>query len=64
MAESEFSVLARQCLDRRILDAATLAAEVAAWQARRNTAQHRIPWRFTTADARIRLHRLYPAELP
>ena len=36
MAEIELSVLGRQCLDRRVPDAATLAAEVAAWQARRN----------------------------
>jgi hypothetical protein len=61
MAEIELSTLARQCLDRRIPDHATLAAEVAAWQTRRNAAQSRIDWRFTTADARIKLRRLYPS---
>jgi hypothetical protein len=60
MAEIEFSVLARQCLDRRIPDKASLAGEVALWQARRNRAGSGVNWRFTTADARIKLHRLYP----
>ena len=60
MAEIELSVLARQCLDRRIPDRATLAAEVAAWQNRRNAAGGTVDWRFTTADARIKLKRLYP----
>ena len=60
MAESELSILARQCLDRRIADAATLAREVAAWEARRNGAQATMDWRFTTADARIKLAHLYP----
>ena len=60
MAEVELSVLARQCLDRRIPDAATLAAEVAAWQARRNAAAVKADWQFTTADARTRLRSLYP----
>lgn len=61
MAEIEFSVLARQCLDRRIPDKAQLAGEVALWQARRNRAATGVKWRFTTADARIKLHRLYPS---
>jgi len=60
MAESELSILARQCLDRRIADPATLAREVAAWEMRRNTAQATMDWRFTTADARIKLTHLYP----
>jgi hypothetical protein len=60
-AESEFSVLSRQCLDRRVPDAATLAREVAAWQPRRNGAICTVDWRFTTADARIKLKRLYPS---
>jgi DDE superfamily endonuclease len=60
MAESELSILARQCLDRRIADPATLAREVAAWVARRNSAQATMDWRFTTADARIKLAHLYP----
>jgi hypothetical protein len=61
IAEIEFSVLSRQCLDRRVPDAATLAREVAAWQQRRNAAARPVDWRFTTADARIKLKRLYPS---
>ncbi len=60
MAESELSILARQCLDRRIAEVGTLVREVAAWERRRNTAHARMQWRFTTADARIKLLRLYP----
>ena len=61
MAEIELSILARQCLDRRIPDADTLTAEVTAWVTERNGQQRRIDWRFTTADARIKLKRLYPS---
>ncbi len=61
MAEIELSALRRRCLDRRIPDAATLTAEVAAWEAARNAAGAAVDWRFTTADARIRLRRLYPS---
>jgi hypothetical protein len=61
IAEIELSVLSRQCLDRRVPDAATLAREVAAWQERRNAATCTVDWRFTTADARIKLKRLYPS---
>jgi hypothetical protein len=61
IAEIEFSVLARQCLDRRIADKSVLKGEVALWQARRNRAGTGVRWRFTTADARIKLHRLYPS---
>lgn len=61
MAEIELSVLSRQCLDRRIGKQAELEREVAAWQARRNGQRACIDWRFTTADARIKLKRLYPS---
>ena len=61
MAEIELSVLSRQCLDRRIATAAEVAHEVAAWEARRNAGPSVINWRFTTADARIKLPRLYPS---
>jgi hypothetical protein len=64
MAEIELSVLARQCLAERIPDKATLQAEVAAWEEQRNRQSTRINWRFTTADARIKLKRLYPSILP
>lgn len=61
MAEIELSVLSRQCLERRMPDMETLAAEVAAWQERRNAAGGKITWRFTTEDARIKLKKLYPS---
>lgn len=60
IAEIELSVLARQCLDRRIADEETLRQEVAAWVQARNAAGGRVNWRFTTTDARIKLKRLYP----
>jgi hypothetical protein len=59
MAEIELSVLSRQCLDCRILTR-SLATRVAAWSSRRNRESHKIDWQFTTADARIKLKRLYP----
>jgi hypothetical protein len=61
MAEIELSVLARQCLDRRIPDRDTLAREVAVWEARRNGAGVKADWQFTTADARVKLKKLYPS---
>ena len=61
MAESELSVLSGQCLDRRIPDRSTLTDEVAAWEASRNKKHVKADWQFTTADARVKLKRLYPA---
>jgi hypothetical protein len=61
VAEIELSVLARQCLDRRIASNSELCREVAAWQQERNERAVQVRWRFTTADARIKLHRLYPS---
>lgn len=58
--ELELNILERQCLDRRLPDAATVEAEVTAWAAARNAAQARVEWRFTTEDARETLHRVYP----
>ena len=60
MAEIELGIISRQCLNRRIGDRETLSMEVAAWQKRRNAADAKIDWRFTTEDARIKLKRLYP----
>jgi DDE superfamily endonuclease len=60
MAEIELGVLRGQCLDRRIPDFPTLTSEVMAWQSARNTAQVKVDWQFTTADARVKLKRLYP----
>jgi hypothetical protein len=61
LAESELSVLSGQCLDRRIADKQTLIEEVAAWEASRNTKHTTANWQFTTADARVKLKRLYPS---
>jgi hypothetical protein len=60
MAETELSVLAGQCLDRRIDDVAVLVREVEAWVAERNRREAKVRWRFTTEDARIKLEKLYP----
>jgi len=60
VAEIELSVLARQCLDRRIPDAPTLAREVQSWEQARNAAAVKVDWQFTIADARIKLRKLYP----
>lgn len=64
IAEIELSALSRQCLDRRLPDQPTLAHEVAAWEQRRNAATTTVDWRFTTADARIKLKHLYPSVQP
>ena len=61
MAEIELSILARQCLDRRIPTEAILKEEVSAWEARRNHEQARINWRFSINEARQKLHRPYPS---
>jgi DDE superfamily endonuclease len=60
MAESELGVLASQCLDRRIPDKRKLTSEVAAWEDNRNRHHAKADWQFTTADARVKLKRLYP----
>lgn len=64
MAEIELSVFARQCLNRRIPDQDTLRHEVAALEAERNRSPSAVNWRFTTADARIKLKKLYPVIQP
>ena len=56
--------LARQCLDHRIPDMATLKGEVATWERTRNDAAVKVDWQFTTADARTKLKRLYPVLEP
>ncbi len=60
MAEIELSVLQRQCLGQRFADRATMDEDVTAWVATRNGTAAGIDWQFTTADARIKLRRLYP----
>jgi DDE superfamily endonuclease len=60
MAEIELSALTGQCLDRRIPDLETLRNSIAAWENDRNNRHAKINWRFSTADARIKLKHLYP----
>lgn len=60
MAEIELSALSRQCLNRRIPDLQAMQAQMAAWELHRNNRQSSIHWRFTTADARVKLTHLYP----
>ena len=60
VAATELSILARQGLDRRIPGRVVLAREAAAWEARRNAAGAKADWQFATADARVKLKRLYP----
>ena len=60
MAECEFSVLSRQCLNRRLPDINAVRREVTAWTISRNQVGNTVDWRFTTEDARIKLKTLYP----
>ena len=60
MAEIELGVLSRQCLGGRVPDKPTLVTAVDRWQRDRNTSRATIDWQFTTAEARIKLRRLYP----
>jgi hypothetical protein len=60
MAETELSVLASQCLNRRIPDRQTLIDEVAAWEIDRNKYHAKANWQFTADKARIKLQQLYP----
>jgi len=61
MAETELSILSRQCLDRRLDSRELLTSEVAVWEQTRNVQQTKIDWQFNTADARTKLKRLYPS---
>jgi hypothetical protein len=61
MAESELGTLSSQCLDRRIPNKETLTEEITAWENSRNKNHTKADWQFTTADARVKLKRLYPA---
>jgi transposase len=60
MAETELSILARQCLNRRIPNQEVLRKEVLAWEKKRNLKCSTIRWRFTAEDARVKLSQLYP----
>lgn len=60
MVEIEFSVLSRQCLNRRIPSIEIMEQEVAAWEEQRNQQKATVEWRFTNQDARVKLEKLYP----
>jgi hypothetical protein len=60
MAEIELSALSRQCMDDYFDSRDQLAARITPWERSRNDKKTGIDWRFTTADARIKLKRLYP----
>lgn len=60
MAEIEFSILSKQCLNRRIPNQKKLKKEISAWAKKRNSISSPMKWRFTTKDARIKLKKLYP----
>ena len=59
MAEIELSALSKQCLDRRIAEMKTLAAQVGSWTKQRNRLKAGISWNFTKNDARNKLSRFY-----
>src|SRR5262249_7389084 len=61
MAEIELAALAKQCLGRRIASREELETGVAAWEGDRHERVTSVKWRFTTAEARIKLHQLYPS---
>jgi len=61
MAEIELSVLERQALGDRLESLDQMMRVTAAWEEDRNERAVEIRWRFTTADARIKLHKLYPS---
>jgi hypothetical protein len=60
MAEIEFSVVDRQCLDRWLQNIETVQSEITAWEMPRNEQKIGIDWQFTTEKARNKLERLYP----
>lgn len=60
ISEIELSVLKRQCLAGRIDCIEKMRAEVSAWNTDRNNHQTKVDWQFRTANARIKLKRLYP----
>src|SRR5262245_57713320 len=61
MAEMEFSVLSRQCLERRIASVEELTTAIAVWERTRNAARTKIDGTFRVAEARTKLHWIYPS---
>ncbi len=62
MVEIEWSVLVRQCLDRRLPDRATVQQVATLWAEQRNHYRTTVDWRFTVHDARTKLVDLYPLQ--
>jgi hypothetical protein len=60
IAEISISILSKQCIDRRISDLELLNCEIGAWEKEYNSQRKVVRWQFTTDDARIKLHKLYP----
>ena len=60
MAQIELSVLGRQCMEDYFESRQQLAERIALWEGPRNQKKTGIDWRFTTADARVKLKKLYP----
>jgi DDE superfamily endonuclease len=61
MAEIEFAVLAKQCLDQRLPQQEAVRGIISPWEARRNAEHATVTWQFTTPKARYKLRWLYPA---
>jgi hypothetical protein len=60
IAEIEFAVLSNMCLKQRIANEGTLKRVIAANVAERNRQPQPVKWKFTTKEARVKMHRLYP----
>lgn len=63
MAEIEIGVLSRQCLSRQMISFEEMKRQVCAWQFQRNSSSATVVWRFTVADARCKLKKLFPVIL-
>ena len=61
MAETEIGIMNGQCLDRRIANPEIVQSEIAAWETTRNKQNATINWRFTVADARVKVKNIYPS---
>lgn len=58
--EIEFSIVGRQCLDRRMESLEKLRTEIGTWEKEWNQRLVKVDWQFKTKDARIKLKHLYP----
>ena len=60
VAEVELAVMEKQSIGGRVPDAIAFTQRAKSWEQDRNGAKVKVNWQFTTADARIKLRRLYP----